>query len=120
MKFFIGLNGQTGQYEVHKAGCSDVTRKGGRRSHWNDFNFTSTREGEPEAMLAAELNDTFSGPTEHPAKDGFPGGSFGAAGFTGRIFPCVAKARAVYIDADHAIALREEESRLYVVAQRRG
>ena len=94
MKYTIGLNDSC--FEIHAAGCRDLDRKTpSARLRFAQFTgepWTVERES-GQAALDAELNEDFSSESEHPAQDGFAGGTFGAAGFYGRIFPCATKAR---------------------------
>lgn len=101
-RYLVALNGQTGEYEVHAATCPDPARKApGTVRKVRGKNYAKLGEythpawpveaESGEAALAAELNSDFSGRGEHPARDGYPEGSYGAAGFTGRVFPCAEK-----------------------------
>jgi hypothetical protein len=90
MRFAAPLNSQTGQFEIHAADCRDLAQPRKRR----DFNLYGKDEPEmieaqdADAAADAALRAEFSDEIEHPEHKGFPGGSFGAAGFTARVFPC--------------------------------
>ena len=82
-------------FRIHAASCPDITKREAplyRRGIVSSI--TEVRAESAEAALEAELNDNFSGKDggEHPATAQYPGGSYGAAGFTGRLLPCCKKA----------------------------
>jgi hypothetical protein len=78
-------------FEVHALSCPDPARKTPSRGRpfagYNDEPWTVEAEDGAHA-LDATLREDFSGAGEHPARDGYTEGSYGAAGFTGRVFPC--------------------------------
>jgi len=88
------LNSQTGEFEIHAADCRDLAQPRKVR----DYNMVpgekphTVEAVSADAAAFAVLAEEFSDESEHPAADGFPGGSFGAAGFTARVYPC-AKAK---------------------------
>lgn len=85
-------------FRIHDAGCADLRKR--EQPLYRQGIVSSIIEVEAETAekaLDAEMRSDFSGTggTEHPAKDGYPGGSYGAAGFSGRILPCCKKAQVV-------------------------
>ena len=89
--FAIPMNAQSGEFEIHAAGCKDLRNP--RKRH--DYNLC--RDEEPETVEAVDadaaaklaLDDDFG---DFDAQvPGFPEGSFGAAGFRARILPCARK-----------------------------
>lgn len=95
-QYAVPMNTQTGCFEVHAQGCKDLKNPRKRA----DFNLNPYGKQMPQTVVAATageaaraaLVDEFSSDSEHPATDGFPGGSYGAAGFTVRTMPCARKA----------------------------
>jgi len=94
-RWAVGFDIQAGSFDVHREGCADLSPRRRRLSRWaqkyhegNHSRIEMVEAASPEEALRAALSDQFSGPTEHPADGGFPGGSFGAAGFSGRVLPC--------------------------------
>jgi hypothetical protein len=85
-------------FRIHDAGCADLNKREAPLYRQGIVSSITEREAESaEAALDAELREDFSGTDglEHPAAGGFPGGSYGAAGFEGRILPCCKKAQVV-------------------------
>lgn len=82
------MHQQRGEFEVHAANCPDPARKYRKGEYTIQASPRDASDG--HAALEAELRGDFSGTDggEHPATEEYPAGSFGAAGFLGRVFPC--------------------------------
>ena len=80
-------------FRVHAAGCRDIGRERQLYRRGLVSCIETVQAENAAAALAAELNEDFSGGStetgwEHPPTETYPGGTFGAAGFEGRILPC--------------------------------
>jgi hypothetical protein len=85
-------------FRIHDAACADLHKREAPLLRSGHISSIVEREAESaEEVLDHELREDFSGTDglEHPAAGGFPGGSYGAAGFEGRILPCCGKARLI-------------------------
>lgn len=88
-------------FRIHEAGCADLNKR--EIPLYRRGRVSSITEVEAESAKAAlehELREDFSGGSEetgweHPPENGYPGGTYGAAGFTGRILPCCKNAKEV-------------------------
>lgn len=76
---------------VHAAGCPDVAQR--EVPAFNAGRVSCILEVEAESGWEAveeQLREDFSGVKglKHPPRNGYPGGSYGAVGFTGWALPC--------------------------------
>lgn len=83
-------------FRIHDAGCADLRKREAPLYRQGIVSSIIEVEAETaEKALDAEMRSDFSGRGEHPEANGYPEGSYGAAGFSGRILPCCKKAQVV-------------------------
>jgi hypothetical protein len=82
--------GEDALFHIHAAGCADLAKAEQELKTGRVSGIEPVYAESPEAAARVLLTEDFSGPdgTEHPAANGYPGGSYGAAGFTYHVLSC--------------------------------
>jgi hypothetical protein len=91
--YAVPMNAEQCEYEVHALDCRDLSnpRKRAALNLYGKDKAETFQAATPEEAARLALASDFSGKGEHPARDGWPEGSYGAAGFAARILPCARK-----------------------------